>query len=185
MQKNTVLIIAGVADFFFGSNSTKSIKNKESLLEGVQNIVDKKNYKSIINLTTPHETFNSVNPLKAVRPQSIINFTLHSEEFLHKNNEISLTTQDNDRLLLDGNQLDFLLRPEDYDIHICGIDLNGSFKNIIEELLDKGYHVTVYSDAIRPFTSTSKYISSLIKTTPKFRYCSHKSIKASTSREAQ
>jgi hypothetical protein len=185
MQKNTVLIIAGVADFFFGSNSTKSIKNKESLLEGVQNIVDKKNYNSIINLTTPHETFNSVNPLKTVRPQSVINFTLHSEEFLHKNNEISLTTQDNDRLLLDGNQLDFLLRPEDYDVHICGIDLNGSFKNIIEELLDKGYHVTVYSDAIRPFTSTSKYISSLIKTTSKFRYCSHKSIKTSTTREAQ
>ena len=76
MQKNTVLIIAGVADFFFGSNSTKSIKNKESLLEGVQNIVDKNNYKSIINLTTAHETFNSVNPLTSVRPRSIIKFTL-------------------------------------------------------------------------------------------------------------
>ncbi len=177
MQKNIVLIVAGIGDFFFGPESTKSIKNKENLLDNIQSIINKNNYKAVVNLTTPHETYNNINPLKDVRSQSVINFTLHSEEFLHKNNEISLTTLDNEELLQDGNQFDFLLRPKDFDIHICGIDLNGSFKNTIEELLEKGYHVTVYSDAIRPFTSTSKYISSLNKNTPKFRYCSHKSIK--------
>ena len=112
-----------------------------------------------------------------MREQALIDFTLHSESFLHRNNEISVTTQDNEELLLDGDQFDFLLRPKDFDVHLCGIDLNGSFKNTIEDLLEKGFHVTVYSDAIRPFTSTSKYINSLNKTTPKFRYCSHKSVK--------
>jgi hypothetical protein len=177
MQKNIILIVAGAGDFFFGSDSNKVIKNKESLLSSLNTIVDKNNYKAVVNLTTPHDTLNSVNIFRKVREQALIDFTLHSESFLHRNNEISVTTQDNEELLLDGDQFDFLLRPKDFDVHLCGIDLNGSFKNTIEDLLEKGFHVTVYSDAIRPFTSTSKYINSLNKTTPKFRYCSHKSVK--------
>ena len=177
MQKNIILIVAGVGDFFFGTDSNKVIKNKESLLDSLQTIVAKNNYKAVVNLTTPHDTLDSINIFSQIRKQAVVDFTLHSESFLHKNNEISITTHDNDTVLVDGDQFDFLLRPKDFDIHICGIDLNGSFKDTIEGLLAKGFHVTVYSDAIRPFTSTSKYINSLNKTTPKFRYCSHKSVK--------
>lgn len=177
MQKNIILIVAGVGDFFFSPDSSKPIKNKESLLENLNKIVNKNNYKAIVNLTTPYETLKDVNIFNNLRPQSVIDFTLHSENFLHKNNEISLTTLENEKLLQDGDQFDFILRPQEYDIHICGMDLKGSFKNTIEELLDKGYHVTVYSDAIRPFAGTSKYINSILGTTSKFKYCSHKSIK--------
>lgn len=177
MQKNIILIVAGAGDFFFGSDSTKVIKNKEALLDTLKTLVNKNNYKSVVNVTTPHDTLDSINIFSQVRKQALIDFTLHSESFLHKNNEISITTHDDETMLIDGDQFDFVVRPKDYDIHVCGIDLNGSFKNTIEDLLEKGFHVTVYSDAIRPFTSTSKYINSLNKTTPKFRYCSHKSVK--------
>jgi nicotinamidase-related amidase len=176
MKKNIILIVAGVGDFFFGKNSYKNINKKEELLNSIETIVEKNNYKAVVNLTTPHDTLDNINVFKNLRQQSVVTHTLHSEKFLHKNNEIALTSVDNEEILLDGDQLDFVLRPQDYDIHICGVDVNGAFKSTIEDLLAAGYHVTVYSDAIRPFNSTAKYISGLNKTTSKFRYCSFKSV---------
>ena len=176
MKKNIILIVAGVGDFFFGKNSYKNINKKEELLNSIETIVEKDNYKAVVNLTTPHDTLDNINVFKNLRQQSVVTHTLHSEKFLHKNNEIAVTSIDNEEILLDGDQLDFVLRPQDYDIHICGVDVNGAFKSTIEDLLAAGYHVTVYSDAIRPFNSTAKYISGLNKTTSKFRYCSFKSV---------
>ena len=54
--------------------------------------------------------------------------------------------------LFNGNQFDFIVRPQDYDIHICGIDINGIFVSAIDQLLSLGYHVTIYSDMIKPFS---------------------------------
>ena len=176
MKKNIILIVAGVGDFFFGKNSYKNINKKEELLNSIETIVEKDNYKAVVNLTTPHDTLDNINVFKNLRQQSVVTHTLHSEKFLHKNNEIALTSVDNEEILLDGDQLDFVLRPQDYDIHICGVDVNGAFKSTIEDLLAAGYHVTVYSDAIRPFNSTAQYISGLNKTTSTFRYCSFKSV---------
>lgn len=175
MKKKVVLIVAGAGDFFFGSQSNKTIDKKDKLLGSIQEIVDRKNYKAVVNLTTPHETFKEVNVLRNVRPQSVVGFTLHSEEFFHKNNELSLLSLENEVLLQDGDQFDFLFPSSDFDIHICGVDINGAFRKTIETLLDKEYQVTVYSDAIRPFKHTHKYISSL-QNKPSFRYCSFKSV---------
>lgn len=175
MKKNVVLIVAGVGDFFFGSQSNKTIDKKDKLLGSIQEIVNRKNFKAVTNLVTPHETFKEVNVLRDIRPQSVVGFTLHSEEFLHKNNELSLFTVDNETLLYDGDQFDFIFPSTDYDVHICGVDINGAFRKTIESLLDKDYQVTVYSDAIRPFKHTHKYISSL-QNAPAFRYCSFKSV---------
>lgn len=175
MKKNVVLILAGVGDFFFGSSSNKTIDKKEKLLNNIKDIVSQKNFKAIVDLTTPHETFKEVNVLNDVRPQSVVGFTLHSEEFLHKNNEMTLLSLDNEDLLRNGDDFDFIFPSTDYDVHICGVDINGAFRNTIESLLDRNYQVTVYSDAIRPFKHTHKYISSL-QGTPAFRYCSFKSV---------
>ena len=88
----------------------------------------------------------------AVQATKVINIKLCEDELFHINNEISLTTHDNDMLLFNGDQLDFILRPEEYDIHILGVDINGVFINTINFLIEKGYNVTVYSDSIRPYS---------------------------------
>ena len=98
MKKNVVLIVAGVGDFFFGSHSNKSIDKKEKLLSNIEDIVNRGNYKAVTNLTTPHETTREVDVFKNVRPQSVVNFTLHSDELLHKNNELAILSIDNDEL---------------------------------------------------------------------------------------
>lgn len=174
MKKNIILLVAGVGDFFFSPNSSKNLKNKDELLASLKKIISNEKYKGLINYTTANDTYNSVNIFKDLRQQSIIKFTLHSEQFNHENNEIALTSLDNEEILFHGNQMDYILPPSDYDIHICGVDINGAFKSTIEDLLKAGYHVTVYSDVLRPFSTTAKYISSISKS-EKFRYCSHKS----------
>lgn len=175
MKKNVVLIVAGAGDFFFGSNSTKPIDKKEKLLGNIQDIISRGNFKAVTNVTTPHETTKEINVYKGVRPQAVVKMTLHADELLHKNNELSLTSLDNEELLFDGDQLDFIFPAEAYDIHLCGVDINGTFKGTIEKLLNKGFNVTVYSDAIRPFKNTHKYIASL-QNSAQFRYCSYKSV---------
>lgn len=82
----------------------------------------------------------------------VINIKLCEDELFHINNEISITDYESDTLLFNGDQLDFLLRPEEYDIHILGVDINGVFINTINFLIEKGYNVTVYSDSIRPYS---------------------------------
>lgn len=176
MKKDTILIVAGAGDFFFGENSHKKIKDKEALIDTLNTIISNGSFKAVTNLTTPHDTLNEVSIYDNLRTQSLVTYTLHSDTFLHKNNELSLNSLDNEEILLDGDKFDYVFRPSDYDVHLCGVDVNGAFKSTIEELLTAGFHVTVYSDAIRPFSSTHKYISSLIKATPKFRYCSYKSV---------
>ena len=89
MKKNIILIVAGVGDFFFGKNSYKNINKKEELLNSIETIVEKDNYKAVVNLTTPHDTLDNINVFKNLRQQSVVTHTLHSEKFLHKNNMIN------------------------------------------------------------------------------------------------
>ena len=101
----------------------KIIDKKEKLLSNIEDIVNRGNYKAVTNLTTPHETTREVDVFKNVRPQSVVNFTLHSDELLHKNNELAILSIDNDELLFDGDQLDFIFPSDSYDIHICGVEM--------------------------------------------------------------
>ena len=175
MNKNTILIVSGAGDFFFSANPSRKISKKEELLETIKTVVGNKAYSAVVNLTTINDTTDSVNVFKGLRKQSVIDFTLHSDKFLHSNNEMVITSVDGDDVVRDGDQFDFLFRPEEYEVHLCGVDLNGTFKSVIEDLLAAGYQVVVYSDVFRPFTPTTKLINKINKTTPKFRYCSYKS----------
>ncbi len=70
----------------------------------------------------------------------------------HVNNEIAIRDYEGDTMLFNGNQLDWLLRPQDYEVHILGVDINGVFIDTLNFLVKKGYNITVYSDAIKPYS---------------------------------
>ena len=178
MQKDIILVVSGAGDQNFGTDSNKNLRNKEVLVENLKNIVRKNNYKAIVNLTNAQDTNKSFNLFSNVRPQSVVGMTLLSEEFLNNNNELSIVGRDEDVTRLDGGQFDFIFPPTQYEVHLCGVDLNGTFKATIDQLLEKGYHVTVYSDAIRPFNSSAKHINALSsERVYNFHYCSYKSVK--------
>lgn len=107
---------------------------------------------ALICVNSSAETFNVVNPAALVAPTKVIDVKLCTDELFHINNEVSLTDHDGQEILLNGNQLDWLFKPADYDVHILGVDINGVFINAIEYLKQKGYNITVYSDVIKPYS---------------------------------
>lgn len=173
MKKNIILLTIGVGDFFFSPSHNSKVVKQEEFVSKVETILKKNQYSCVVNVSTPNDSTNVVNVFKDLRKQSVAKLVVHADQFLHPTNELSFTSIDNDQLLFNGNDFDFILPPKDYDIHVLGIDINGIFNPAISELIKLGYNVTLYSDAIKPFKNTYKFISSLEKN-KKFQYCSYK-----------
>lgn len=176
MNKNVILIVAGAVDTFLNPNSRKSVDNCEKLKNNITEAFTKNNYKAVINLTNqPKTTVEDLKIFKEISPSKLVDFTLQSDQFFHQHNLMTIPTHDGSNEYLFGNQFDYIFPSEKYEVHLCGVDLHGIFKDTISTLLEKGYSVTVYSDVLRPFKSTHKYINSVIKET-KFHYCSFRSV---------
>ena len=173
-HKNKILLVSGVGDTFFSPKSRKHLVYGSELGAKVVNHVASNisDYYGVINLTTPTEYWNDVNPFEPVSDTRLINVVLNSQSLLDISNEISLKNHDGESILFNGNELDFLLPPDDFEIHICGVDINGIYKAIIQELLNKGFKVYLYSDMIKRYKMTEQFIKTVRNRN--FEYCSSK-----------
>jgi len=174
IHKNKILLVSGVGDTFF---STKSRKQLTFGFELGQKVTDHiatniEDYYGVVNLTTPTEYWSEVKPFEPVKDSRLINVVLNSNKLLDISNEISLKNVEKETLLFNGNDLDFLLPSKDYEIHICGVDMNGIYQNIIQTLLEKDYSVYLYSDMIKRYRETEPFIRSIRNRN--FEYCSSK-----------
>jgi nicotinamidase-related amidase len=153
-MKKIALLVVGVADGFCSANSPRALLNHEEMVTKVSNILSNsgKRLGCLVNINNPADTYEDINIQKLVSDTKVMNIKLCVEELFHPNNEISIVDHDKTELLFNGDQIDFLLPPESYDVHICGIDINGIFISTIEKLIKLGYNVTVYSDVIKPFS---------------------------------
>jgi hypothetical protein len=178
VKKNTVLIVVAAGDAFLSPKSIRKINEHKAFETQLKSVIDSHENKSaIVNFHFPNETFLDSNVFSDVQPTKLISTKIHSFSLLSKDNEMTINTHDNDELRFNGDDFSFIFRPDDYDIHIAGIDINGIFNPMLNELLNLGYHVTLYSDASRPFKTNYKMISSLVdKQRRKFRHCSFKSV---------
>ena len=173
-HKNKILLVSGVGDTFFSPKSRKFLTHKAKLGDKItQHITNKiEDYYGVINLTLPTEYWLDVNPFTSVAPSRLINVVLNSNRLLDVSNEISLKNVNQEDMLFNGNELDFILPPDDFEIHICGVDINGIYKPVIQELLAKGFKVFLYSDMIKRYKETEQYIKSVRNRN--FEYCSSK-----------
>lgn len=160
-MSNIALILVGIEDSFLSPKSTKNVKDRDELINNLQQAMNLKRYKAVINVRNNRSTTDNVSLLDGVPKTQLITYTMHSDSFNDPLNELKLNTIDGEQVLLDGNQLDFVLPPKDYTIHLAGIDVNGIFKDIVELFLGLGYKVAIYSDASRPLQTTYKYINGL------------------------
>lgn len=174
IHKNKILLVAGVGDTLFSKKSRRQLtygfELGEKVTKHIKDNID--SYYGVINLTTPTEYWSEVTPFADVNPQRLINVVLNSNKFLDISNEISLKDSQKETLLFNGNDLDFLLPSKDFEIHICGVDMNGIYQNTIQSLLEKGYKVFLYSDMIKRYRETEPYIRSIRNRD--FEYCSSK-----------
>lgn len=179
-MKHTLLLMTGINDYLLREDSSQFINKKEELINTVTNILTEKTYKGVIevNHSRSYARTDKLDVTKHLSPQSIIKYAYEDGGLYSANNKLTITSLDNEALVFDASMFTFLFPTDEYDIHMCGIDINGSFKDMLSELLLSNYKVTVYSDAIRPFKNTYKYINSLTpeNTNKLFNYCSFRSV---------
>jgi hypothetical protein len=162
VTKRNVLFIFGVGDTFCYKDSHKFLKAGEKILTDVSNLIeeDKKKYFGYINLLEFNDHNKKVNPLKNAKASKVIDFRMYDQKVFSKQNFMSLTGVDGVAdITMEAQNLPFVLPPEDFNIFICGIDINGAFMNTIDSLITEGYHVTVFSDIIKPYSKeTIEYL---------------------------
>ena len=153
-MKKIVLFVYGVADGFCSEESPRFLANGKEIVNKVKDILANtgKRFGGLVYINSPADTFEKIDVASFVQGKKVIDLKLCADRLLHVNNELTLQDQDGSKMLFNGDQLDFIIRPQDYEVHILGIDINGIFIDSIDTLTKLGYDVTVYSDVIKPFS---------------------------------
>lgn len=158
-MKKTMLVVFGLGDTFCDTKSHRCIKRGPVLFEQSCKLLQKSkhNFYGVVRVNEPSDTFKEVDIAEHSVMSRVIDVKLCSNSLFDTNNQISVNSSDNTgvtggQMILDGNQLDHVLPPEEYDLCIAGIDINGVFINLMSELEEMGYNVTVFSDIIKPFS---------------------------------
>lgn len=154
MNKKIVIFVFGVADGFCSETSPRFLSNGKEIVAKTKDILAEtgKRFGGIVYVNSPADTFEKVNIAELVAPTKVIDIKLCAEKLIHANNEMAITDIHGGKMLFNGDQLDFVLRPEEFEVHILGVDINGIFIDTIDSLIQLGYDVTVYSDIIKPFS---------------------------------
>lgn len=167
-MKKQILLLVGYGDIFFDSKSRKCIAKSEDFKEKISKIIETGKYTGVVLVNETSDTFENVNLDGKINRSSIINVKLCSQQVFNKNNELTLFSTDGlEEIVMDGNNLDFILPPEQYSLSIAGVDINGIFVSLIEEARSLGYNLTVYSDIIKPYNKNT--ISTIRSSRVKFR----------------
>ena len=171
-HKNIILLVSGVADTFFSSGSRKQLAHTNDLDQRIQTLISDNKDKifGYVDVLNGNDQRKSINIFEDVRQQRVLSMRLNANTFVDNTNELSMIEEDGSVLHTLGGELDHILRPQDYEIHICGIDLHGVYKTAIKQLLDKGYKVYLYSDMLRRYKDTEENIKAIRN--KNFEYCS-------------
>ncbi len=171
-RKNIILLVSGVADTFFSPDSRRQLAHTNDLDGRIQRLIDdnKDNIFGYVDLLTPGDSRRQVNLFEKVRDQRVLTVRLNSNNLFDKLNDLAVVEEDKSILRATSNELDHIIRPEDFEIHICGVDLHGVYKNTIDQLLERGYDVYLYSDMIKRFKTTEENVKAIRH--KNFEYCS-------------
>lgn len=150
--KKVVLLLVGVSDVFCDPDSPRFIATSQRTVGAVDKLADKMSkISALVNVTPPSDTFKKVKFQHPVKSKNV-KFDLFTKTFLNQFNVFALNSSvDNETVLMKADQFDFVFDPEEYEVHIAGIDIYGIFTSIIDDLRDRGFDIVVYSDVIRPY----------------------------------
>lgn len=153
-MKKDLLIIFGVGDLFCSKDSFRGIKSGPRIEKEVSRLVKEGNHFGYVAINESSDSFKRVDPFRnEENRRRVIDVKLCSDDVFNLNNQITVySTEGNTETILDGNQLDFVIPPEKYNLCVAGIDINGIFMKFIPQIEQMGYDITVYSDIIKPFT---------------------------------
>lgn len=150
--KKVVLLLVGVSDVFCDEKSPRFIATSPRTVSSIEKLSGSMSrISALVNVTPPSDTFKNIKFQHPAKTKNI-KFDLFNKTFLNQFNTFAIPSAvDNETLVLTADNFDFIFNPDEYEVHIAGIDIYGIFTSIIDDLKDKGYDVVVYSDAIRPY----------------------------------
>lgn len=179
-QKNKILLVTGIADTYFSNSSDKKLDYGQELVSKVKdyiNVIGNTSvYNCIVNLTNTYDTVKDINVVSNVNNKNkLVHYKMFNPSLFDTWNSFSLLENKTETQEYNAKAFDYIFPSKDYEIHICGVDINGFYKDIIKELIKKGYTVYLYSDLIKRFKNTEAGISSIKN--KNFIYCSYKSVR--------
>lgn len=180
MTQKTLVIVAGAGDTMLGDNSFRKLKNntevRQKISTALEHISKLQKSVGVVDLNYPSDTQEEVKVFKPFRNTKVVSLNLNTQELIHKNNELVILDLDGQELRFNGDQFDYIFRPEEYEIILMGIDLHGVLSESIKTLLDKGYRVKLLKDALSTYPSAMKEIKTFFNRED-FEFCSYRSIK--------
>lgn len=178
-DKKLLVVVAGVGDTMLSDNSFRKLKNNKEVVNKVETSLNHiKNLNrsfGVINLNYSSDTRKDVDVFKSFSKTKVVDVRLNSRTMFNSANEIVINTHDNDSLLFNGDQIDYLFRPSEYEVILMGIDLHGMMVESIKELLSMGFKVKLLKDTLSTFPKAMTEIKSLFKE-ENFEFCSYQSI---------
>jgi hypothetical protein len=157
-MKKAMLFTFGIGDTFCSEKSLRVAKRGPAMAQQVYDLIssNKYNFFGVVRVNDPLDTFKEVNFKKYFPDTKVIDVKLCSGSVFDNNNQVSIPgIGDNPDVVLDGSHLAHVIRAEEYDIYIAGIDINGVFIRFMKELEKSGYTATIFSDIIKPFNKST------------------------------
>ena len=157
-SKKSILLVAGIND-----RATKKLEFIGDLESTIKSYIEQSgsDFYGFLELSKNSLRTNT-QLFENVQRSRIINMVLDDKVLTSRFNLVSIPQEGESKSLqLLGHQLDFILNPEEYEIHICGLDLDQNFVTIVEDLISKGYRVTIYKDLIKSFKTNREALNNI------------------------
>ena len=175
MQKKVAIFAFGIGDGYCSTKSQRHIAKAEitysKLREALVN--QEIHVDRLFTVNHPNDAKVEFNLNGILEPSKTAEFGLISKEFFNVDNFIELNTLDGGKKKINGLDIDFILKPEEYEIHFVGIDINGVMIEALKKFKELGFTTVVYYNLTKLFSKHT------IEEFPKYgiKFCSYQSYK--------
>ncbi len=170
-MKKSLLILAGIGNTFFCPSSPRFLNRAPEIKKSIETLManNPEGFHTVVRINDVKDSLNAVdsifNKIPATRLVDIKMST--TQKFLSDYNTMIINDVDGGQVHLGASQFDHVFNPEEYDIYIAGIDINGVFIDLVDASQDLGYFTTVYCDIIKPYSKDT--ITHIKRSDVKFR----------------
>lgn len=144
--------------------SPRYIQKQERIYLTLNSIISRHENKigAVVSVNHIMDTYREFNILDSLSSDTKgVNIKLFNRNLFSSENMMSINTYEGDIRDVSMNGFDYIFQPDEFVIHICGIDMNGIFIEAVKELTELGYTVYVYDSLMKSFSSnTIKFLKS-------------------------
>ena len=150
MQKKVALFVFGIDDSI-QNNGDELCKNITSLINSSELNPD-----TIVLVNNASNTKVKYSLGKINSGIKVIDFNLRSAGFYSAENLIVLNTCNGEKQYLSGDNIDFIISPEEYYVYLVGADIKGMMPYAARDLKAAGYSLSVVTDRCNFYTKMSE-----------------------------